>query len=65
MEIAKLNDEVDAFNYYIFSHCPDVEYVAAGEYLQRTGFVSNDGIHYNKATYQKLYDFIIKETYPE
>ncbi|MBO4412383.1 MAG: hypothetical protein J5794_09405 [Lachnospiraceae bacterium] len=65
VEIAKLNDEVDAFNYYIFSHCPDVEYVAAGEYLQRTGFVSSDGIHYNKATYQKLYDFIIKETYPE
>jgi len=58
VDIASLNTEVEGFNQAMRLYC-DAIYLDAGEYLQTTGFVTMDGIHYDRATCQKLYDYIL------
>lgn len=61
VDLALMNAEVRKFNAYIAANCPTIRYVDGGEYLERDGFVSSDGVHYDRATYQKLYQYIIEK----
>ena len=38
-----------------------IHYIDTYHFLLETGFSSSDGLHYNAATYQKLYDFILDQ----
>ena len=49
IEISRLNEEVDRFNAEMAEMCR-AAYIACGEYLQQTGFSTQDGIHYTLST---------------
>ena len=57
IEISRLNEEVDRFNAEMAEMCR-AAYIACGEYLQQTGFSTQDGIHYTLSTYQRWYDYV-------
>ena len=54
--IPKFNDKMKS------SLSSDVTYLDAYGYLNSAGWHSGDGIHYDKATYEKIYNFINSNT---
>ena len=63
VEIPKMNVEVESFNYYLRTNCPTLRYIDSGEELTLNGFHSADGIHYDRATYQRMYQYILDRSY--
>lgn len=54
-----LNSEINSFNSKMKSSLPSsVKYIDTNSYLKSNGFESPDGLHYNNATYQKIYNHI-------
>lgn len=54
-----LNSEIDSFNSKMKSNLSSsVKYIDTNSYLKSTGFDSTDGLHYDNATYQKIYNHI-------
>lgn len=53
-----VNSMVDYFNQSIQGLC-FANYIDLGEYLKNDGFTTMDGIHYDQATCQKIYDYIV------
>ena len=43
--------------------CPDIPYIDLCEYLDASGYKTLDGVHYDQATCQKIYDYY-KQTTP-
>ncbi len=60
--IAAFNAEIRRFNAEMKEKCL-AGYVDSGEYLEKTGVQSNDGIHYDKATYQRWIDYVMDQTH--
>ncbi|MCD7737370.1 MAG: hypothetical protein LUI07_10505 [Lachnospiraceae bacterium] len=54
------NSQIRTFNKSMKAAFPD-NYLDTYTYLQKAGFGTPDGIHYNASTYVKLYDYIISE----
>ncbi len=54
-----LNTEIDSFNSVMKSGLSSkVRYIDANSYIDSTGFNSHDGLHYDVATYKRIYEFI-------
>ena len=58
-----VNEFVDLFNRYMREACPDIPYIDLCEYLDASGYKTLDGVHYDQATCQKIYDYY-KQTTP-
>ena len=58
--VAAFNAEIHRFNEEMKTLC-DASYLDSGEYLERTGFNSGDGIHYDKATYERWYHYVLEQ----
>ncbi len=57
---AYLNKDIVTFNDTIKEGIPaEFEYIDTYDYLNNKGFNTTDGLHYDKATYQNIYDAII------
>ena len=52
------NSWIDDFNSKLRSGLKNVTYLDSNSYLKSTGFTSTDGVHYDKNTSQKIYNFI-------
>lgn len=56
-----LNSNIDTFNTKIKSSLNSkIKYIDTNSYLKSVGFDTADGLHYDKATYNKIYDYILK-----
>jgi lysophospholipase L1-like esterase len=53
-----MNSSINNFNNRIKS-ISSVKYIDTNSYLQSKGFTATDGLHYDKATYQKIYDHVV------
>lgn len=53
-----LNSEITSFNSKMKSNLKSVKYIDTNSYLKETGFTTVDGLHYDNATYQKIYNHI-------
>lgn len=54
-----LNSEISSFNNKLKTGLSSkVKWIDANSYLNSTGFNSSDGLHYDNATYQKIYNYI-------
>lgn len=54
-----LNTEIDSFNTTLKNGLSnEVKYIDANSYLKSNGFTATDGLHYDSATYLKIYNFI-------
>lgn len=51
-------DYVDVFNYTMYSECI-AEYIDLSEYLVRDGYKTVDGVHYDAATCEKIYNYCV------
>lgn len=54
-----LNSSIDSFNQTVKNGVnSNVKYIDSNSYLKSNGFNSSDGLHYDAATYEKLYSYI-------
>ena len=54
-----LNDDIASFNSKLKSGLNSkVKYIDTNSYLNSSGFTTTDGLHYNQATSQKIYNYI-------
>lgn len=60
VDIASLNQEIHRFNEEMQS-LSRAAYIDCGEYLERDGFQTTDGIHYNSATYRKWLAYVLSQ----
>lgn len=61
VDLYALNQYVDGFNFTLENFC-GATYIPCAEYLKEDGYTTTDGIHYDKATCQKIYDFVVKSS---
>ncbi len=54
----QVNLLIDQFNETMYSDCL-AEYIDLSEYLIREGVVTADHVHYDSATYQKIYTYLV------
>lgn len=54
----QLNSEIDLFNNKIKTSLDSVKFIDTNSYLKSTGFETIDGLHYDNATYQKIYNHV-------
>ena len=52
------NSDIEKFNSTLKSGLKNVTYLDSYNYLKNNGFSTTDGIHYDKNTYQKIYNYI-------
>lgn len=52
------NSDIEKFNSILKSGLKNVTYLDSYNYLKNNGFSTTDGIHYDKNTYQKIYNYI-------
>lgn len=52
------NSDIEKFNSTLKSGLKNVTYLDSYNYLKNNGFSTTDGIHYDKKTYQKIYNYI-------
>lgn len=54
-----LNSKIDYFNSTLNNNLSSsVKYIDSNSYLQKEGFKTTDGLHYDKETYKKIYNYI-------
>lgn len=54
-----LNSKIDEFNAKLKSGLSDkIKFIDTNSYLKQMTFTTVDGLHYNKGTYQLIYDYI-------
>lgn len=54
-----LNEKITTFNSKVKSNLDSkIKWIDTNSYLKSTGFVSEDGLHYDKDTYKKIHDYI-------
>ncbi len=54
----QLNSEIDSFNNKIKTSLDSVKFIDTNSYLKTNGFKTVDGLHFDSATYQKIYNHI-------
>lgn len=55
----RLNSTIDSFNQTVKNGVSsNVKYIDTNSYLKANGFNSSDGLHYDAATYEKIYSYI-------
>ena len=53
------NDDIDASNARIKLNTPSYFWVDTNMYLKDTGFSSNDGLHYDRETSSRIFDYLL------
>ena len=54
-----MNSKISSFNSKLASSLPNgVEWIDTNSYLISNGFTTTDGLHYNKDTSYKIYNYI-------
>jgi len=53
-----MTNRINSFNNQIRS-LNGVKYIDTNSYLNSVGFTATDGLHYDKATYKKIYDHVV------
>ncbi len=54
----QLNSEINSFNNKIKKNLKSVKFIDTNSYLKSNGFKTVDGLHYDNATYKKIYNHI-------
>jgi len=55
---SRTNSEIDAFNTTIKNNAKDYKIIDTNSYLKENGYTTVDGLHYDSATYKKIYNYI-------
>lgn len=55
------NDNISEFNNRVKNEVSGIKFIDTYSFLMKTGYGTDDGLHYNTSTYKKIKDYIDKE----